>query len=49
MRQAHIWMNLATAAALTTALGWSSMIDAMFGRAHEDSNCRSGLEFQKHG
>ena len=29
MRQAHKEMNPATAAALTTALVWSNMIDAM--------------------
>jgi hypothetical protein len=48
MRQAHKEMNPATAAALTTALVWSSILDAMLVRAHADSNGRSGLELQKH-
>ena len=48
MRQAHKEMNPATAAALTTALVWSSILDAMLVRAHADSNCRSRLEFQNH-
>ena len=34
MRQAHKEMNPATAAALTTALVWSSMLDAMMVRAY---------------
>jgi hypothetical protein len=42
-------MNPATAAALTTALVWTAMLDAMLVRAHADSNCRSELEFKKHG
>jgi len=37
-------MNPATAAALTTALVWLSMLDAMLVRAHADSNCRLELE-----
>ncbi len=37
MRQAHREMNPATAAALTTALVWSSILDAMLVRA---SPCR---------
>ena len=44
MRQAHKEMNPATAAALTTALVRSSMLDAMLVRAHADSNGRSDLE-----
>jgi hypothetical protein len=48
MRQAHKEMNPATGAALTTALVWSSILDATLVRAHADSNGRSGLEFQKH-
>jgi hypothetical protein len=47
MRQAHKEMNPVTAAALTTALVWSSILDAMLVRAHADSNCRSSLELQK--
>jgi hypothetical protein len=46
MRQAHKGMNPATAAALTTALVWSSILDAMLVRAHADSNCKSGLELK---
>jgi hypothetical protein len=49
MRQAHKEMNPVTAAALTTALVWSSIFDAMLVRAHADSNCKSGLEFKNHG
>jgi hypothetical protein len=43
-------MNPVTAAALTTALVWSSILDAlaMLVRAHSDSNCRTGLELQEH-
>jgi hypothetical protein len=50
MRQAHKEMNPVTAAALTTALVWSSILDAlaMLVRAHADSNCRSGQELQEH-
>ena len=40
-------MNPATAAALTTALVWSSILDAMLVRTHADSICRSRLEFQR--
>ena len=36
MRQAHKEMNPATAAALTTALVWSRILDAMLLRAHAD-------------
>jgi hypothetical protein len=36
MRQAHKEMNPATAAALTTALVWSSILHAMLVRAHAD-------------
>jgi hypothetical protein len=46
--KAHKEMNPATAAALTTALVWSSILDAMLVRGRSDSNCRSRLEFQKH-
>ena len=52
MRQAHKEISPATAAALTTALVWSSIPcrrDAMLVRAHADSNCKSGLELQNHG
>ena len=42
-------MNPASAAALTIALVWSSILDAMLVRAHADSNCKSGLELQNHG
>ena len=48
MRQAHKEMNPATASALTTALIWSSILDAMLVRAHADSNCKSLLEIYKH-
>jgi hypothetical protein len=37
-------MNLATAAALTTALD-----DAILMRAHANSNCKTGLKLQNHG
>ena len=33
----------------TTALDTTDKLDAMLVRAHADSNCRSGLELQKHG
>jgi hypothetical protein len=36
MRQAHKEMNPATAAALTTALVWSRILDVMLVRAHAD-------------
>jgi hypothetical protein len=48
MRQAHKEMNPATAAALTTALVWSNMIDAILVRAHADSNCKSISDFTSH-
>ena len=42
-------MYPAAAAALTAALVWSDMCDAMVVvSAHADSNCKSGLEIYKH-
>ena len=46
MRQAHKEMNPATAAALTTALVRSNMIDAILVRAH--ANCKSISDFTSH-
>ena len=39
-------MNPATVAALTTALVWSSILDAILVRANADSNSKSGLELK---
>jgi hypothetical protein len=33
----------------STASVWSNMLDAMLVRGRSDSNCRSRLQFQKHG
>jgi hypothetical protein len=41
-------MDPATAAALTTAIVWSDMADAMLVSVQADSNCKSGLEKYKH-
>ncbi len=51
MRQAHKEMNPARQQQLqhSTALVWSSILDAMLVRAHADSNFKSGLELQNHG
>ena len=42
-------MNPAAVAAITpSAFVWSDVSDAMFVNAYADSNCKSGIEIDKH-